>query len=98
VENSAKKESLDQKVERLAHELAVMRNRFDDLKSAVISESKDTTKHVTALYYRIRDLSEYVMPIVDKTFPRLRGSQRKITDFLERARREAGDRNGEPSA
>ena len=93
------RETLDQKVDRLAAEIVAMRLQLDDVTAALKSESKDTTKHIGSLYGRIRDITEYLIPIVDKTFPTLRKTQHELAAFMQRARRDArATKNGHSSS
>lgn len=79
----------DDRIAALEAEVKALRARVDDIFEALKLESTSTTEHFGKAFDRIRELREYVFPVVYKLFPGLAADERQLAAILERRASEA---------
>ena len=67
----------------LKKDIETLRAEIADVRDALKAETVNVTHHVGAIYQYIRDIHEYLMPIVHKVFPGYAAAKKQIDAFMK---------------
>lgn len=69
----------------LKRRVEVLESQMADLLQAFKAEVDNTTQHITTIHQFLRDIHDYLMPVVDKVFPGFSATKKQIDKFMAKS-------------